>query len=93
MATLRYRFRLYIPAGQIGSSRAEPDLRHSLDACIRGAYELEVVDLRARPDLAEADKVMVAPAVIRLEPPPECRAIGELSDARALATALELPLP
>lgn len=71
----------------------EPDLRAALDACIAGRYELDVVDLRARPDLAAADQVIVAPTVLRLAPPPVRRAVGELSDAGELAVALELPPP
>jgi circadian clock protein KaiB len=79
--------------GHVGSARAEPDLRESLDACIRGRYELEVVDLRARPDLAAADEVMAVPTVIRVAPQPARRAVGDLTDARQLAVALDIPPP
>lgn len=86
-----YRFRLYVVGGQVGSLRAEPDLREALEACVAGQYELEVVDLRARPDLAEADRVMAAPTVIRLAPLPERRAVGSLADAARVGRALALP--
>ena len=88
-----YWFRLYIVGGQYGSQRAEPDLRQALDACIPGEYALEVIDLRSRPDLAEADRVLAAPTVMRLAPEPARRAVGNLTDAEALARALELPVP
>lgn len=88
-----HRFRLYVVGGHVGSQRAEPDLRRSLDACLPHGYEMEIVDLRERPDLAAADQVIAAPAVIRLSPPPQRRAVGSLSDARALAAALGLPEP
>ena len=91
MTNKAYRFRLYVVGGHVGSARAEPDLRQALDGCIAGEYALEVIDLRARPDLAEADKVIAAPTVIRLSPAPVRRAIGSLSDPRAVCTALELP--
>ena len=77
--------------GHVGSARAEPDLRQALDTCIAGRYELEVVDMRARPDLVRADNVMVAPTVIRVDPPPELRVVGALSDAAAVCAALQLP--
>ena len=86
-----YRFRLYIVGGHLGSGRAEPELRRALDACIPGAYELEVVDLRGRPDLAQADQVIAAPTAMRLSPAPERRAVGSFADARAVAAALDLP--
>ena len=79
--------------GHVGSARAEPDLRESLDACIPGRYDLEVVDLRARPDLGAADQVMAVPTVIRLAPEPVRRAVGDLGDARQLAAALDIPPP
>ena len=88
-----HRFRLYIVGGHVGSQRAEPDLRQSLDACLPQGYEMEIVDLRSRPDLAAADRVIAAPAVLRLAPGPQRRAVGSLSDARALAAALGLPEP
>jgi circadian clock protein KaiB len=85
-----FRFRLYVLGGHVGSARAEPDLRAALEAAVPGRYELEIVDLRARPDLAAADQVLAAPTVIRLAPLPERRAVGSLSDARSVAQALGL---
>ena len=93
MPTRKYAFRLYIVGGNVGSARAEPDLRQALDACLPQGYDLEVVDLRARPDLAEIDRVIAAPTVIRLSPQPVRRAIGSLSDPKALSAALSLPQP
>ena len=86
-----YRFRLYVLGGQVGSARAEPDLRHVLEAAVPDQYELEVIDLRTRPDLAQADRVIAAPTVIRLAPEPVRRVIGSLADARSVAAALGLP--
>jgi len=88
-----WRFRLYVVGGHVGSARAEPDLRQVLDACIPDAYELEVVDLSARPDLAKADQVMAAPTVIRLAPEPVRRAVGSLASIPAVAAALGLQVP
>ena len=87
-----WRFRLYMVGGHVGSARAEPDLRQVLDACVPDAYELEVIDLNARPDLAKADQVMAAPTVIRLAPDPVRRAVGSLASAPAVAAALGLPV-
>ena len=87
-----YRFRLYIVGGHVGSARAEPDLRQVLDACVPESYDLEVIDLNARPDLAQADQVIAAPTVIRLFPDPVRRAVGSLRSTPAVAAALGLPL-
>jgi circadian clock protein KaiB len=86
----RYRFRLYVLGGHVGAARAEPDLRDALRAWIGDRFDLEVIDVRARPDLAEADRVLAAPTVIRLSPGPLRRAVGNMADARAVASALGL---
>ena len=88
-----YRFRLYIVGGHVGSARAEPDLRQVLDACIPEGYDLEVIDLNSRPDVAQADRVIAAPTVIRMAPDPVRRAVGALSSTSAVAAALGLTLP
>lgn len=88
-----YRFRLYIVGGNVGSARADPDLRAVLEACLPGRYELEVIDLRENAARAEEDKVIAAPTVIRVAPLPGRRAIGNLSDAAAVCAALSLPSP
>jgi len=88
-----YRFRLYIVGGHVGSARAEPDLRQVLDACIPEGYDLEVIDLNSRPDVAQADQVIAAPTVIRMAPDPVRRAVGALSSTSAVAAALGLTLP
>jgi circadian clock protein KaiB len=84
------RFRLYIMGGHIGSARAEPDLRRALEAYLPGAYQLEVVDLRSRSDLAAADDVMIVPTVLRLDAASRRRAAGDFSDPAGVAAALGL---
>ena len=86
-----WRFRLYVVGGHVGSARAEPDLRQALDACVPDAYQLEVIDLSARPDLAQADQVIAAPTVIRLDTEPQRRAVGSLRSPLAVSDALGLP--
>jgi circadian clock protein KaiB len=88
---MRYRFRLFIVGGNIGSARVEPDLRAVLEARLPNAYDLEVVDLAAHPELGREDGVMAAPTVIRLAPGPQRRAVGNFADPGQVAEALGLP--
>lgn len=91
MSTPAYRFRLYVLGGRVGSERAESDLRAVLDGCVPGGrYVLEVVDLAAEPARAAADSVIAAPTVLRLQPGPERRIVGDLSDAKVVCEALGL---
>jgi circadian clock protein KaiB len=88
---MQYRFRLFIVGGNVGSAKAEPDLRAVLEARLPGDYELEVVDIVAQPERAREDQVMAAPTVIRLAPAPQRRAVGSLADPDKVAEALGLP--
>lgn len=53
-------------------------------------WEVEVVDVFERPDLAEADRVLATPVLIRLRPEPRASVIGDFGDLRAVAAALDL---
>jgi circadian clock protein KaiB len=86
-------FRLYI-AGEADPSRAAVTrLRSLCESQISGRYELEIVDITERPDLAENDGIVVVPTVIRRVPIPERRVIGDLSDDIRTAAGLGFPDP
>jgi circadian clock protein KaiB len=86
-----YSFKIYVTSETARSRRAVVNLRALCEARVPGLYELEVIDVVERPDLAEDDRIFATPAVIRMTPLPQRRVIGDLSDARLTATALELP--
>jgi circadian clock protein KaiB len=86
-----FSFRLYV-AGPTGRSQAaEANLRAICDNHLGGRYQLEVVDAVERPDLAEAERILATPTVIRLSPLPQRRVIGDLSDHARAADALGIP--
>jgi circadian clock protein KaiB len=53
-------------------------------------WEVEVVDVFERPALAEADRILATPVLIRLSPEPRLSVIGDFGDVHAVATALDL---
>ena len=87
----RFAFRLYIAGQTERSLAAEANLRMLCESFLPGGYELEVVDAAEQPDLAEEQRILVTPTVIRLHPSPQRRVIGDLSDHRRAALALGLP--
>ncbi len=86
-----YSFKLYITGETARSREAVANLRALCEARLAGLYEVEVVDVCERPDLAEDDRIIATPAVIRLAPLPRRRVIGDLSDPSVAATALDFP--
>ncbi len=91
MAT--YSYRIYV-AGHRPSSRVVVDnLRELWEARVPGDYELEVVDVLHEPDRAEVARILATPTVLKLDPLPRRRIIGDLSDGPLAAIALDLPDP
>ena len=87
---MSFEFRLYIAGREVGSARVEPDVREALDACLPEGYVLDVVDIRAQPGRAQADRVLAVPTLIRVSPQPVRRAVGTLRGAARLAEVLGL---
>jgi circadian clock protein KaiB len=52
--------------------------------------ELIVVDVLEEPQTAEDEKILATPTLIKKCPPPERRAVGDLSNREGLASALGL---
>jgi circadian clock protein KaiB len=88
---ITYVFRIYVMEGSPTSVTAMTTLRTLCEASVPGRYEIEVVDVLDRPELAEEHGVLATPTVDRLAPLPARRVMGDLSDPHRAAAALELP--
>jgi circadian clock protein KaiB len=88
---IMYSFRLYVAGQTERSQAAQVNLRSLCENHLSGRYQLEVVDAAERPDLAEQERILATPTVIRLAPLPQRRVIGDLSDHRRTAAALGFP--
>jgi circadian clock protein KaiB len=78
--------RLYVSASSAASLRAVGVVQ----SLLRSDDELEVVDVVEHPDRAEADHVLATPTLLKLEPAPRQRVIGDLGDAALLRRTLGL---
>lgn len=75
------------------SPRAEAavaNLRRICEEELRGRYELQVIDVLEQPQLAEDEKVLATPTLIKQLPPPLRRVIGDLSDKDKVLLGLEV---
>ncbi|QPP07466.1 circadian clock protein KaiB [Streptomyces bathyalis] len=86
-----YAFRLFVAGQSERSSAAESNLRALAETRLPGGYEMEVVDVVDRPGLAEEQRILATPTVVRLRPLPQLRVVGDLSDPPRVANALDLP--
>ena len=91
MAT--FVFRLYVAGATPRADAAVANLRALCEASAGDDYELEVIDVLDQPALAEEERILATPTVIRLVPLPRRRVVGDLSDRALAAIALEFPGP
>jgi len=85
-----YSLRLYV-TGQTPCSAAS--IRNVRDVCeefLKGRFELEVIDLFERPELAKEAQVIAAPTLIKRLPRPARKMVGDLSDRKKVLLGLDL---
>ncbi len=67
------------------------NLRRVCDENIKDKnYSIEVIDIRKHPQLAEDEKIIATPTLIKLLPQPIRRIIGDLSEREQLLIGLDL---
>ncbi len=89
-AEATYVLTLYIAGPSVRSERAVANLRGICER-LPGRCELTIVDVLERPQLAERDRILATPTVIREFPLPRRRIIGDLSDVATVMLRLDLP--
>lgn len=81
-------FRLYVTGQTSRSLRAIDNVRRLCQGAWPEAYELAVVDVLERPELAEENRILATPTLVREAPQPSLRVIGDLSDVRRVMQIL-----
>jgi circadian clock protein KaiB len=90
----RYVLRLYVTGQTPRSLRAIQNIKHICETHLKGRYDLEVIDIYKRPSLAQGEKVIAAPTLVKVLPTPIRRFVGDLSDTEKVLFGLDLlPMP
>ena len=82
--------KLYITGHTYKAERAIANLRQICEEELQEQYELIVIDVLERPQLAEDEKILATPTLIRELPPPLRRIIGDLSKKENVLLGLDL---
>ena len=85
-----WELRLYVAGQTPRSLAAFANLKKICEAHLKGKYRIEVIDLLANPELAQADQIVAIPTLIRKRPPPVKRIIGDLSNTERVLVGMEL---
>ncbi|MGM0552818.1 MAG: circadian clock KaiB family protein [Pseudomonadota bacterium] len=86
--------RLYIAGRTPGARRAIDNLEAMIEE-LSGSTEhpdidLEVIDVLENPQLAEDERILATPVLIRKLPPPVRRLVGDLSERERVLVGLDL---
>ena len=72
------------------SEQAIANLMRIVEQELDGSYDLEVIDVLERPQLAEDERIVATPTLIKELPPPLRRIIGDLTDREQVLLGLDL---
>ena len=85
-----YSLRLYITGSTPKSTRAVHNLTKMCQEHLAGRYELEVIDIYQQPGLAQAEDIIAVPMLLKKQPLPVRKLLGDLSNAQQLVAGLGL---
>lgn len=84
------RLRLYINGRSPNARRAVDALEDLRRTHIPPGADVEIVDIAEAPGVAEAERLLATPALVRTSPEPVRRVIGDLTDHEQVLYALDL---
>ena len=82
--------RLYVTGSTPRSSKAVANMKAVCEGELEGEVDLQIIDVLEHPQLAEDEKILATPTLIKEIPPPLRRIIGDLSDKDRVLLGLEI---
>jgi circadian clock protein KaiB len=76
----RYILRLFVTGKTPRAELAIANLRKICEEELKGEYELEIIDVLEHPELAEEERILATPTLVKQLPPPLRRVIGDLTN-------------
>lgn len=93
LSASQYLLKLYVTGSSSRAELAVTNLRRICEDELKGRYELQIIDVMTQPQLAEDEKILATPTLIKQLPLPLRRVIGDLSDREKVLLGLDvLPL-
>lgn len=84
------KLKLYVTGYTVRSRQAIMQLKKLCDEQFGDVYDLEIIDILQNPQLAEDEKILATPTLIKELPLPIRRIIGDLSDTDNVLLGLDL---
>jgi len=86
-----YVLRLFVTGMTPRSTRAIRAVRDICESRLGGRFELEIVDVYQQPKMIQGEQVVATPTLIKYQPAPLRRIVGDMSDTYRLCHGLGLP--
>jgi circadian clock protein KaiB len=86
----KYILKLYIVGSNTASELALKNLREIISHESDTRFDLEVIDVRKYPQLAEDARILAVPTLIKKLPKPIKKIIGDLSNKQKVLHSLDL---
>ena len=87
-----YVLRLFVTGTSPNSIRAINNLKLICDEYLPNNHSLEIIDVYQEASIAQTEQIIALPLLIRKQPLPERRMIGDLSQTEKVLKGLGLPL-
>ena len=88
-----YLLKLYVTGQTSHSLRAINNLKKLCEEELGVQYDIKVIDILDEPQLAEDDKIIATPTLVKVLPPPLRKIIGDLSQRDKVLLGLDLVNP
>jgi len=86
----QYKLRLFVTGASPNSLRAIANIKVICEQHLAGNYDLEIIDVHQQPLIAEKEQLIALPLLMKLQPLPVKRLIGDMSDNNKVMTGLGL---
>jgi circadian clock protein KaiB len=85
-----YVLRLFVTGMTPRSTRAIRAVRALCEDRLKDRFRLEIVDVYQQPQLTQGEQIFATPTLIKYQPAPLRRIIGDMSDIHRLCSGLGL---
>jgi circadian clock protein KaiB len=85
-----FRFQLYVSGSTARSARAIANMQRICEEHLVGRHTYEVIDVYQNPEATRRMQIIATPTLVKLEPEPSRRVVGDLSDKQRVLAGLNI---
>ena len=85
-----WELKLYVAGKTLKSQTALKNLTKYCEEHLKGKYNIEIIDLLKKPQLAEGDQIFAIPTLVKKVPEPIRNIIGDLSNEEKVLVGLNI---